>query len=94
MKDHEHCKKMRLIGQNTLNGYGNGGEGISLKRLTNGRRILFVAHEGAPKDFTILDVTDPTVPKVLAQIDLPHHRIRSNSLALVFDYPINFNHIN
>jgi len=33
MKDHERCKKMRLIGQNTLNRHGNGGEGISLKRL-------------------------------------------------------------
>jgi len=27
--------------QNTLNGFGNGGEGFSLKKLPDGRRILF-----------------------------------------------------
>ena len=85
MEDRMRSKKMRLIGQNTLNDFGNGGEGLSLKKLHDGRRVLFVAHEGPPKDFTILDVTDPTLPKVIVQIDLPHNRIRSNSLALVGD---------
>jgi len=85
MEHRERCKKMRLIGHNSLNGFGNGGEGLSLKKLLDGRRILFVAHEGPPKDFTVLDVTDPSMPKVITQIDLPHNRIRSNSLALVDD---------
>jgi hypothetical protein len=78
-------KNMRLIGHNTLNGFGNGGEGISLKKLPDGRRILFVAHEGPPKDFTVLDVTDPSAPKVITQVNLPHNRVRSNSLALADD---------
>jgi hypothetical protein len=76
---------MRLVGHCTLNGFGNGGEGISLKKLSDGRRVLFIAHESAPKDFSVLDVTDPSAPAVLAQIDLPHKGVRSNSLALVDD---------
>ena len=31
----------------------------------------------------VLDVTDPTLPKLLLQTDLPHNDVRSNSLALV-----------
>ena len=81
----EQSKNMRLIGHNMLDGFGNGGEGFGLKQLPDGRRILFVAHESGPKDFTVLDVTRPDEPKVIAQIDLPHGGIRSNSLALVGD---------
>ena len=78
-------KKMKLLGQNALNSFGNGGEGFGLKQLSDGRRILFVAHEGPPKDFTVLDVTNPFRPAVIEQIDLPHSKIRSNSLAIVGD---------
>lgn len=85
MAQRERSKNMRLIGHSSLGGFGNGGEGFSLKQLPDGRRVLFVAHEGPPKDFTVLDVTDPSEPKVIAQIDLPHGGIRSNSLALVDD---------
>jgi hypothetical protein len=85
MQDHGRYKNMKLLGQSTLNGFGNGGEGFGLKELSDGRRILFVAHEGPPKDFTVLDVTNPSGPKVIQQIDLPHHKIRSNSLAIVGD---------
>ena len=81
----EQSKNMRLIGHSMLDGFGNGGEGFGLKQLSDGRRILFVAHESGPKDFTVLDVTRPAEPKVIAQIDLPHGGIRSNSLALVDD---------
>jgi hypothetical protein len=85
MERRGRSKNMKLIGHSTLNGFGNGGEGFGLTQLPNGKRILFVAHEGPPKDFTALDVTDPSAPKVIAQIDLPHSKIRSNSLALVDD---------
>lgn len=78
-------KNMKLIGHNTLNGFGDGGEGFGLKQLPGGRRVLFVPHEGPPKDFTVLDVTDPAKPKVIAQIDLSHNKLRSDSLALVDD---------
>jgi len=85
MPNRGRYKKMKLLGQSTLNGFGNGGEGFGLKQLSDGRRVLFVAHESPPKDFTVLDVTNPSRPKVIQQIDLPHHQIRSNSLALVED---------
>jgi hypothetical protein len=85
MQDRGRYKKMKLLGQSALNGFGNGGEGFGLKELSDGRRILFVAHEGPPKDFTVLDVTNPCGPKVIQQIDLPHLKIRSNSLAIVGD---------
>jgi len=85
MQDHGQYKRMKLLGQSNLDGFGNGGEGFGLKKLPDGRRILFVAHESPPKDFSVLDVTNPSEPKVVQQINLPHPKIRSNSLALVGD---------
>lgn len=85
MKQSGQSKNMRLIGQNTLEGFGNGGEGFALKQLSNGQRVLFVAHESGPKDFSILDVTEPSDPKMILQTDIPDDRLRSNSLALVDD---------
>ena len=38
---------------------------------TDGRRIMWLAHESAPKNFTGVDVTDPRKPKVVVQTDLP-----------------------
>lgn len=72
---------MRLIGQNDLAGFGNGGEGMGMVER-DGRRTLFVAHESAPKNFTAIDVTDPRSPRVVYQHDLPHPRVRSNSLSI------------
>ena len=85
MNKGEQIKNMRLIGRSDLNGFGNGGEGIALRQLPGGRRILYIAHEQGPKDFTVLDVTNPAEPKVIIQTDLPHNKIRSNSLAMVDD---------
>jgi len=85
MVQNEESKNMRLLAQNELNGFGRGGEGFAVQQLPGGRRILYVAHERAPKDFSVLDVTDPTQPKVIVQIDMPHEEVRSNSLALVGD---------
>ncbi len=50
-----------------------------------GRRILWLAHESAPKNFTGVDVTDPKSPKVIVQTDLPHKQVRSNSLEVCGD---------
>ncbi|HEX7052695.1 MAG TPA: hypothetical protein VF211_02025 [Burkholderiales bacterium] len=72
-------KEMKLLAQHTLNGYGGMGEGMSLQ-VKNGRRILWLAHESAPKNFTAVDVTEPRKPKVIVQTDLPHDKMRSNSL--------------
>ena len=51
----------------------------------DGRRVLWLAHESAPKNFTAVDVTDPRAPKVIVQTDLPHAQMRSNSLEVAGD---------
>src|SRR5437870_13779861 len=76
---------MKLISQHRLNGYGGMGEGMSLQLARGGRRVLWLAHESAPKNFTAVDVTDPKKPKVVVQTDLPHARMRSNSLEVPGD---------
>lgn len=78
-------KNIRLLGHHDLGGFGNGGEGLALQQLGDGRRVLYIAHESAPKNFTVLDVTDPTAPRMLAQTELPHRDMRSNSLDLSGD---------
>ncbi len=76
---------MRLISQSDLGGFGNGGEGLALQATSDGRRILYVAHESGPKDFTALDVTAPSEPIIVAQTEVPNDRVRSNSLDMVDD---------
>ena len=78
-------RNMTLLSQNDLNGFGNGGEGLAMQVASDGRRILYIAHESAPKNFTGVDVSDPRNPKVVVQTDLPHSEVRSNSLAVVGD---------
>ena len=56
------------------------GEGMSIQIAPDGRRILWLAHESAPKNFTGVDVSDPRKPKVVVQTDLPQPHMRSNSL--------------
>ena len=51
----------------------------------DGRRVLWLAHESAPKNFTAVDVSDPRAPKVIVQTDLPHAQMRSNSLEVAGD---------
>lgn len=78
------ANNMRLVSHNDLGGHGNGGEGIAL-HVGNGRRTLYIAHERAPKNFTAVDVTDPAATRVVAQVDLPHDNVRSNSLSIAGD---------
>jgi hypothetical protein len=73
-------KNMRLLSQHTLNGHGGMGEGMSMQLARGGRRVLWLAHESAPKNFTAVDVTDPRQPKVIVQTELPQKSMRSNSL--------------
>ena len=56
------------------------GEGMSIQIANDGRRIIWLAHESAPKNFTAVDVSDPRKPKVVVQTDLPQAHMRSNSL--------------
>lgn len=74
---------MKLISHNELAGFGGIGEGINMQVTNDGRRILWLAHESAPKNFTGVDVTDVKNPKVVVQTDLPHSGVRSNSLDVV-----------
>ncbi len=78
-------KNMRLLGHHDLGGFGNCGEGLALQQTHDGRRVLYIAHESAPKNFTAVDVTDPTTPQMLVQTELPHSNMRSNSLDAVGD---------
>jgi hypothetical protein len=74
---------MKLIAQHELGGFGGLGEGMSMQLTADGRRILWLAHESAPKNFSGVDVTDPTQPKLVVQTELPHMKLRSNSLDVV-----------
>lgn len=74
---------MKLLGHHELDGFGGIGEGSNMQMTKDGRRILWLAHESAPKNFTAVDVTDPLAPKMVVQTELPHNRVRSNSLDIV-----------
>jgi hypothetical protein len=84
MNQHD-ALNMKLIGHDLLAGYGGIGEGMAIQEVKDGRRIMWLAHEGPPKNFTGVDVTDPRKPQVVVQTELPHKSVRSNSLDLVGD---------
>jgi hypothetical protein len=71
------------IAHHDLGGFGGMGEGMAIQIAADGRRILWLAHESAPKNFTAVDVSDPRAPKVVVQTDLPESFMRSNSLEIV-----------
>src|SRR3954466_11472059 len=76
---------MKLLSHHGLNGFGGMGGGMSMQLAKDGRRVLWLAHESAPKNFTAVDVSDPRAPKVIVQTDLPHAQMRSNSLEVAGD---------
>ena len=51
-------KNMRLLGHHDLGGFGNCGEGMAIQLARDGRRVIWLGHESAPKNFTAVDVTD------------------------------------
>ncbi len=57
----------KLLAQHALDGFGGMGEGMSIQIAPDGRRILWLAHESAPKNFTAVDVSDPRKPKVVCR---------------------------
>src|ERR1700692_1850309 len=75
----------KLLSQNDLAGFGGMGEGMSVQIAKDGRRIIWLAHESAPKNFTAVDVSDPRKPKVVVQTELPQAFMRSNSLEITGD---------
>jgi len=76
------CWNFKLLAQHELGGFGGMGEGMAVQIAPDGRRIIWLAHESAPKNFTAVDVSDPRKPKVVCQTDLPQPFMRSNSLEL------------
>src|SRR4029079_7717875 len=75
----------KLLAQNNLGGFGGMGEGIAVQLAKDGRRIAWIAHESAPKNFTGAHVPDPRNPKVVVQTELPQAHMRSNSLDVAGD---------
>ncbi len=75
----------KLLAQHELDGFGGMGEGMAVQVAKDGRRIIWLAHESAPKNFTAVDVSDPRKPKVVVQTDLPQSFMRSNSLEISGD---------
>src|SRR4030081_1583292 len=59
----------KLLSHHLLDGFGGMGEGMSIQSAPDGRRILWLAHESAPKNFTAVDVSDPRKPKVVGPND-------------------------
>src|SRR5258708_6723029 len=74
---------MKLLSHHELQGFGGIGEGMGMQLARDGRRILWLAHESAPKNFTAVDVTDPKNPRVVGQTDLPPPNVPPNSPHLV-----------
>src|ERR1700756_5072863 len=72
----------KLLAHDMLGGFGGMGEGMAVQIAPDGRRIIWLAHESAPKNFTAVDVSDPRKPKVVVQTDLPQGYMRSNSLEI------------
>jgi hypothetical protein len=79
------CRNFKLFAHHELAGFGGMGEGMAIQVAKDGRRIMWLAHESAPKNFTGVDVSDPRNPKLVVQTDLPANFMRSNSLELVGD---------
>jgi hypothetical protein len=84
-KNQPQSRNMKELAHHTLNGHGGMGEGMAMQLTKDGRRVLWLAHESAPKNFTAVDVTEPRSPKVVTQTDLPHAQMRSNSLEVSGD---------
>src|SRR5262245_33694998 len=77
------ASNMVLVANNTLNGNGDGGEGLVIQRRADGRRILYLAHESQKTCLSILDVTRPENPTLINQVPSPGPgRTRCNSIGL------------
>jgi len=77
---------MKLLSHHELQGFGGIGEGMGMQLARDGRRILWLAHESAPKNFTAVDVTDPKKsPRGGAEPNSRTRRFASNSLDVVGD---------
>jgi len=85
---------LKLLARHDAGGAPNLGEGMAMKIGKDGRRYMYIAHEHPPVCFSIFDVTEPSDPKMLWQLPLPHKNVRGNSLALRGDILIQAYQVN
>lgn len=78
-------RNFKPLSHHDLGGFGQIGEGVAIQTARDGRHILWMAHERAPKNVTAVDVSDPRKPEMILQTPLPQPEMRSNSLAVVGD---------
>lgn len=77
------ARDMEQVSQFVPAGNGDGGEGLALQQLKDGRRILYLAHEGQKTCLSVIDVTDPRAPALVVQLPSPGPAVtRCNSLGL------------
>jgi hypothetical protein len=77
------ARNLTLLAHHALNGNGDGGEGMAIQRLPDGRRLLYFAHEGTKNCLSVIDVTQPRRPVLLNTIPSPAPGVtRCNSLGL------------
>ncbi len=74
------ARNMRLLAQHPLDGFGNCGEGMAIQLTRDGRRVLWLAHESAPKNVTAVDVTE-SAQAVGPRADRPAARADALELA-------------
>ena len=84
-RETQDIRGFKFLARHRLNGFGGLGEGTAIQMTRDGRRILWLAHENGPKNFTAVDVSDPRAPQMIVQTDLPQPYMRSNSLEVVGD---------
>lgn len=78
------AKNIELVAHSDLNGRGDGGEGLVIQQWPDGRRWLYLAHEGQQTCLSVVDVTTPAAPVVINQLPSPAPGVaRCNSLGLV-----------
>ena len=64
-----------------VTGQGDGGEGLALQQLPDGRRILYLAHEAPQRCLSVIDVTKSEAPVLVNQLPSPTPGVtRCNSL--------------
>jgi hypothetical protein len=76
------ANNMRLLAAHDLNGFGLMGEGIAIQQMPSGQRVGYFANESGPMGMSVLDVTNPRNPGVLAQIPAENDHTRFNSLSM------------
>jgi hypothetical protein len=80
------ARNLELVAHHDLGGRGDGGEGLAIQARPDGRRLLYLAHEGQKTCLSVLDVTDAAKPVLVAQLPSPAPGVtRCNSLGLAGD---------